>query len=96
MKMPLSPTPKAELVTSLRTDVNNFNDAINSFIAHRAEFVDKNTTFVIGDMTGVNSSTEFTAANMNQMVIDFLDIVTKIKTGGTISVGVWTNVIKVK
>lgn len=94
--MPLSPTPKADLVSALRQDVNDFNDAINRFVGHRAEYVDKNVNFVIGDMTGVNSSAEFTADQVDQCVIDFNAIIVAIKSGGTISIGQWTNCIKIK
>lgn len=92
-----SANPRSDLVTFLRQDVAAFNGAMDSFVAHRAEYVARNISpFVIGDMTGSNSSTSFTAADVNQSVVDFNTIVNAVRNGGTISVGVWGNVIKIK
>lgn len=91
-----SANPRADLVTGLRQDVGNFFNAMQSFKAHRQEKISNNVTFVSGDLIGNNNTGTYVAGDMNQMVTDFNTCVDAVQAGGTISVGVWTNVIKVK
>ena len=91
-----SADPRGDLVTLVRQDVGNFNAAMDSFIAHRAEWAARNVTFVAGDLKGSNSGAGFVAADVTQAMTDFNTIITAVRSGGTISVGVWTNVIKIK
>jgi len=95
MPVPVS-NPRDALVTAFRQAVGDFNDAMDRFIALRAEYQARNINFVAGDMVGSNVSTSFAADDIDQCVVDFNDIITKVRAGGTISVGVWTNVIKIK
>jgi len=91
-----SANPRGDLVTLLRQDVGNFNAAMDSFVAHRAEVQGRNITFVTGDMTGSNSNGSMVAADVNQVIVDFQTIVTAVRSGGTIAVGVWGNCLKIK
>jgi hypothetical protein len=92
----MSANPRSDLVSALRADVKAFNDAMDAFVAHRAEYVARNINFVIGDMVGANSSSSFNADDIDQAVVDFNTIISAVRSGGTISVGVWNNVIKIK
>lgn len=92
----MSANPRSDLVSAFRADVAAFNAAMDSFVSHRAEYLARNVNFVIGDMTGSNSSTSFTADDVDQMVVDMNTIVNAIRSGGTIAVGVWNNCIKIK
>ena len=95
MSIPVS-NPRDALVTTIRQAVNDFNGAMDAFVAAKAEHVARNITFVIGDMIGSNSSGSFVAADAQQVMTDFQTIITAIRAGGTIPVGVWNNVVKIK
>ena len=90
----MSANPRSDLVSALRADIAAFNSAMDSFVAHRTEVVARNLTFVAGDMTGANAT--IVAAELTQALTDMNTIVSAIRSGGTISVGVWPNVIKIK
>jgi hypothetical protein len=91
-----SANPRSDLVTSLRQDVGKFFDAMQAFKGHRQEKISNNITFVSGDLTGSNATNTFVAADMNQMITDFNTCIDAVQNGGTISVGVWANVLKCK
>lgn len=91
-----SANPKGDLITALRQDAGNMFTAIQSFRGHRAEYVSKNINFVDGDLTGANSTGQFVGNDVDQMVVDMKTICDAIENGGTINVGVWGNVIKIK
>lgn len=93
--MPTS-NPRGELITAIRTDVANFNAAMDSFLGHRAEYVARAFNFVSGDMVGDNSSASFTADDVDQAFTDFNTVISAVRAGGTLSAGVWPNVIKIK
>ena len=91
-----SANPRSDLITAIRTDVANFNAAMDSFLGHRAEYVGRTFNFVAGDMVGENASASFTADDVDQAFTDFNTIISAIRAGGTLSAGVWPNVIKIK
>jgi len=91
-----SANPKTDLITGVRTDVANFNAAMDSFLAHRAEYVARSFNFVSGDLGTENTSSAFTADDVDQVMTDFNTVVSAIRAGGTLSAGVWPNVIKIK
>lgn len=91
----MSANPKSDLVTKLRADVGALNTMMDAFVAHRAEYIARNADFVIGDLVGANATAGFAANDADQMVIDMNTIVTAIRSGGTIAVGVWTNCVKI-
>lgn len=91
-----SANPRADLVTALRQDSAAMYTTIQTFRGHRAEYVFKNVNFVSGDLTGSNVTGTFVADDVDQMVTDMKTICDAIENGGTIGVGVWGNVLKIK
>ena len=89
-----SASPRQDLVSRMRLDVDNFQNAMEDFQTASHVKTDSNITFVAGDMAGNNSGVA--AADLTQAVADFTTIYNAIRSGGTISVGVWTNVTKVR
>ena len=90
----MSANPNSDLVSAFRTGVANFFNALESFHAHLEEKNDRNLTFAAGDMQGANSGITF--GTLNQAISDFTVIYNAVHAGGTIAVGQWANVIKIK
>ena len=88
--------PRGANITGARQAVGNFNKAMDDFLAVRAEYVARSFNFVSGDMVGDNNSTSFTADDVDQAMTDFNTVITTVRAGGTLSAGVWPNVIKIK
>jgi Zn-dependent M28 family amino/carboxypeptidase len=93
-----SANPRGDLVTKVRQDVAAIRAGFDSFTLHRNEYVEANVNFVIGDLSGSNitSPATFVADDVDQVFVDLNDIITKVKAGGTISAGEWTNVMKIR
>jgi len=93
-----SANPRGDLVTRVRQTVNKVNTGFDEFVAERAEYVGASITFTSADLTGSNitSPSTFTFGDMNQVMTDFNTIITNARNGGTTSVGVWANVLKVR
>ena len=69
---------------------------MDDFLGCRAEYVARSINFVAGDMVGSNSSTSFAADDVDQAMTDMNTVVPAVRAGGTLSAGVWPNVIKIK
>ena len=93
-----STNPRGDLVTKFRQDVATIRSGFDSFALHRNEYVESNTNFVTADLSGSNitSPSTFVADDVDQVVVDLNDIITKAKAGGTIAAGEWTNVMKIR
>lgn len=84
------------LITKTRQAVGDFNKAMDDFLAARAEYVARSINFVSGDMVGSNNSASFGADDVDQCMTDFNSVVSAVRAGGTLSSGVWPNVVKIK
>jgi hypothetical protein len=89
-------SPRGALITGVRKSVGDFNKAMDDFLAWRAEYVARSFNFVIGDMVGDNNSSSFVADDVDQCMTDFNTVIGVVRAGGTLSAGVWPNVVKVK
>lgn len=93
-----SANPRGDLVTGFRQDVAAINAAFDSFINHRARYVEGNINFVTGDLSGSNitSPSTFVADDIDVAVSDLNNIIVDVKAGGTIAAGEWNNVQKIR
>lgn len=93
-----SVNPRGDLVTAFRQDVNNINSSFDAFTAHSGVYISSNTNFVVGDLAGANitNPSTFVADDVDQARTDLADIINKVKNGGSIGVGQWANVLKIR
>ena len=88
--------PKDANITAIRAAVAKFNSAMDDALAARAEYVGRSFNFVTGDCVGSNSSTTFSCDDVDQAFTDFNTVISAVRAGGTLSAGVWPNVLKIK
>lgn len=93
-----SANPRGDLVTRTRQVVGKINAGFDEFGAIRNEYVGANVNFTSADLSGSNITlpATFVADDVDQVMTDLNNIITDVKAGGTISVGEWTNVMKVR